>query len=110
MISAHNTTERVQPGPLTHRAYTGHYVSQALETGRTPVVHVQIRRRGVVLCGTVAEMVDLFDQSGREWFKVDCQLGRVWVESRNVRLCSGDGRCTCEEPVCMSHANTEGQA
>lgn len=96
MISAQNTTERVQLGPLTHRAYTGHFVSQALETGRTPVVHVQIRRQGVTLCATVAEMVEQFGPDQREWFKVDCQLGRVWVESRNVRLCSGDGRCTCE--------------
>lgn len=106
MISAQNSREGVQRGPLTHRAYTAHAVTAALDTGRTPVVHVQIRRRGEVLCGTVAEMVELFDQTGREWFKVDCQLGRVWVESRNVRLCSGDGRCICEQPVCMSHANT----
>ncbi|MDT8997767.1 hypothetical protein RQP53_00595 [Paucibacter sp. APW11] len=74
-------------------------------------MHVQIRRKGVTLCGTVAEMVEQFDQSARgEWFKVDCDLGRVWVESRNVRLCSGDGRCTCESVCTLPSANTEARA
>lgn len=36
-----------------------------------------------------------FTNSG-EFFQVQSQLfGLVWVESRNVRLCSGLG-CTCE--------------
>lgn len=96
MINAQNQQHGAHGGPLTHRAYTGHFVTQALDTGRTPVVHVQIRRKGVTLCGTVAEMVERFDEDRREWFKVDCALGRVWAESKNVRLCSGDGKCTCE--------------
>lgn len=97
MISAQEQQSPGDLGPLTHRAYTGHFVSQSLATGRTPIVHVQIRRRGVTLCGTVAEIVEQFDEDRREWFKVDCALGRVWAESKNVRLCSGDGRCSCEE-------------
>lgn len=96
MISAQNSREGATSGPLTHRAYTGHFVTRALEMRSTPVVHVQIRRQGVTLCATVAEIVEQFGSDSKEWFKVDCQLGRVWVESKNVRLCSGDGRCTCE--------------
>lgn len=102
MINATDSAALVHDGPLTHRAYTAFSVCKALQTGRTPLVHVQLRRKGVTLCGQVAEMVENFDQvgqanrAGQEWFKVDCALGRVWVESRNLRLCSGDGRCSCE--------------
>jgi hypothetical protein len=59
---------------------------------------VQVRKHypggPLVLCGTVAELVTTSD--GRELFKVATQLGPLWAEGRNVRLCSGDGRCTCE--------------
>ena len=105
MISAANTGSLDREGPLTHRAYTAFSVCKALQLGSAPVVHVQLRRKGVTLCGQVAEMVENFDQvdqakrGGQEWFKVDCALGRVWVESRNLRLCSGDGRCSCEVPA-----------
>lgn len=86
----------VDPGPFSHRQYTGHVVTQGLLLGQVPIVHVQIKRQGVIHCATVAEIVEMFNPDGREWFKVDCDLGRVWVESRNVRLCSGaDGLCSC---------------
>lgn len=96
MISAHANDTLPVSGPLTHRAYTAHVVTAALQRAVVPIVHVQLRRKGAVLCGTVAEMVEDFNESGQEWFKVDCPLGRVWVESKNLRLCSGDGRCSCE--------------
>ena len=59
-------------------------------------VWVQMRRIDpsgpVVLCGQVHELKG----SDGNWFKVDTAIGTYWVEGRNVRLCSSDGRCTCE--------------
>lgn len=76
--------------PLTHRAYI------AASSPGQAAPRVQVRkyhREGpCVLCGQVRELHD----SGGQWFKVDTDIGPLWVESRNVRLCSGDGRCTCE--------------
>lgn len=95
MISAQNSREGASGGPLTHRAYTAFFVGLAM-AGKPSVCHVQFKRKGDTLCGTIAEMVESFGPDGREWFKVDSGLGRVWVEARNVRLCSGDGRCACE--------------
>ena len=76
--------------PLTHTAL--------LSAGRTggPAPWVQVRKNHhegpYVMCGRVLEL-----SGGRgEWFKVETALGVAWYESRNVRLCSGDGRCTCE--------------
>lgn len=93
MISA-QTRELGASVPLTHRAYTGHFVTRALESGKTPVVHVQVRKKGETLCGIVLAIPDYSDNG--EFFQVQTQLGVIWVESRNVRLCSGDGRCSCE--------------
>ena len=62
MISAANTGSLDREGPLTHRAYTAFSVCKALQLGSAPVVHVQLRRKGVTLCGQVAEMVENFDQ------------------------------------------------
>ncbi|WP_201496318.1 hypothetical protein [Rubrivivax sp. A210] len=45
-----------------------------------------------VLCGQVRELRAGGDG---QWFKVDTDIGPLWAEGRNVRLCSGDGRCTC---------------
>lgn len=92
---AYQSSPYVDPGPFSHRQYTGHVVTKGLLLGQVPIVHVQIKRKGTTHCGTVAQIVELFNSDGREWFKVDCDLGRVWVEHRNVRLCSGDGYCSC---------------
>ncbi len=82
-------------GPLTHQAYSVACSRIALATRQVARPFVQVRRRGVMLCGQVISLAE-FAESG-EWFKVDVQIvGPVWVESRNVRLCSGDGRCRCE--------------
>ena len=47
-------------------------------------------------CGKVKELT-----VGRiEWFQVETMLGEGWFDGRNTRLCSGDGRCSCEaEPA-----------
>jgi hypothetical protein len=48
----------------------------------------------VTLCGQVIEL----NASEGDWFKVQAGDGCVWAEGKNVRLCSGDGLCTCEAP------------
>jgi hypothetical protein len=76
--------------PLTHQAYIA-----ACGTA-LPRPWVQVRRRfsgdPVVLCGQVGEL----GSNEGDWFKVATCVGELWTESRNVRMCSGDGRCTCE--------------
>lgn len=84
--------------PLTHRAYLDACAAQAA-AGRPPLrPWVQVRKRlggtPAVLCGRVVEL-DAGTSDG-EWFKVETDVDPLWIESRNVRLCSGDGRCTCE--------------
>jgi hypothetical protein len=79
---------------LSHMAYSLACARLSLETGRAVALHVQVRKRGEVLCGQVLECFE-FAAAG-EWFKVQTDLGPLAVESRNVRLCSGDGRCRCE--------------
>ncbi|HSV70288.1 MAG TPA: hypothetical protein VLI72_09255 [Methylibium sp.] len=81
--------------PLTHLGYL-----QACQLAERACLRpcVQVRKRfggeAVVLCARVVE-IDAGSSDG-EWFKVETALGALWVESRHVRLCSGDGRCTCE--------------
>jgi hypothetical protein len=74
-------------GPLTHRACLA---STSRETW------VQVRRRDqagpYVLCGRLIEL----RPGETEWFKVETCCGAVWADGRHVRMCSGDGRCTCE--------------
>lgn len=87
--------------PLTHQAYS------VACSARRPKPWVQVRRRvqgtAVVLCGQVAEL----NANEGEWFKVETWIGPVWAESRNVRMCSGDGRCTCEA---MAEESARGRA
>ncbi len=63
---------------------------------------VQVRQRirgepGCYLlhCGQVRELQ--VGEGQTEWFKVQTADGYRWAESRNVRLCSGDERCVCEQ-------------
>lgn len=80
--------------PLTHQAYSIACSRIALATRRVARPFVQVRRRGAVLCGQVKELAEFAE--GGDWFKVETQVGTIWAESRNIRLCSVDGRCTCE--------------
>lgn len=75
--------------PLTHRAYS--IACSQMAARGTP--RVQVLRHRAVLCARVLECSH-FHQ--REWFKVDTDIGQFWADARHVRLCSGDGRCTCE--------------
>lgn len=76
--------------PLTHAAYF------AASSCGEPAPRVQVRKSypdgPCVFC---AEVRELHDRNG-QWFKLDTIVGTLWAECRNVRLCSGDGRCTCE--------------
>lgn len=84
--------------PLTHEQCMA--TARALEdlTGAKAELHVQHRqpsREGsYVLCARLLEMATATD--GRELFKVDNGIGSAWTIGRNLRMCSGDGRCTCE--------------
>lgn len=85
-------------------------VAQALRQahGRRVQPHVQIRiydKSGpVTLCGRLVEVAE--GEAAR--FKVDTDLGAYWVQGRNARMCSGDGRCSCE-PLPGSAAALSGQ-
>lgn len=80
--------------PLTHTRYVDLVVRAAVDHGQVLRPFVQIRRRQAVLCGRVLELGEHAERG--EWFKVETAVGPIWAESRQVRLCSGDGRCTCE--------------
>lgn len=97
MLSADQAHKGTHARPLTHRQCIAATIGQAGPC--RGVVWVQVRQwvRGtqgvpLVLCGRVREL----RAGDGEWFKVDTPDGPVWAESRNVRLCSGDGRCVCE--------------
>ncbi|MDP9123060.1 MAG: hypothetical protein M3N82_00395 [Pseudomonadota bacterium] len=84
----------LQPGePLTLFGYSVHCSRYALEHRRVARVFVQVRKQGATLCGQVLQC-DHFDSG--EFFKVATQAGAQWCAARHTRLCSGDGRCTCE--------------
>lgn len=94
--------------PLTHRAFLA-----ATKPGG-PLPCVQVRKYTpdgppCTLCGQVVEL-----SAGRlELFKVLTMISADWHQGRNVRLCSGDGRCTCEaeqavESVLMRRGPTGG--
>lgn len=78
---------------LTHTAYI-RVVAAAAQRGVVLRPTVQVKRRSAVLCGQVVELGEHAEAG--DWFKVETQIGRIWVESRQVRMCHGDGRCTCE--------------
>lgn len=82
------------PLALSHSDYAHACASAARSSGAADPLHVQVRKAGEVLCGRVVECYR--PTWGGEWFKVRTELGVVSASSSNVRLCSGDGRCTCE--------------
>lgn len=76
-----------------HRPLTFADVARHVSRNPTPCL-VQVRVKGVVLCGRVTEVGS--PTSPKEFFKIDCELAEQWVTASNARLCSGDGRCGCE--------------
>lgn len=89
--------------PLTFAAWLGIGLAHHIATGRAPVVRVQVRKRGVVLCGRVLEAAPAREGQETDWFKVDCYLGQLWFADSNVRQCSAlDGRCMCTDEADVS--------
>ncbi len=86
--------KRVLAEALTYAGYLALVLDQHKSTGIVRPVRVQVRKRGVVLCGRVLEASP--GSQDTDWFKVDCHLGQLWFAHENVRLCSGDDRCMCE--------------
>ena len=78
---------------LTHFSFSMHCSRVALERQEVAKVFVQFRRQGVVRCGQVVACEDF---EGAEFFKVATERGQEWARCTSTRLCSGDGRCTCE--------------
>lgn len=84
-------TGQAARGSLTHR--------DCMTAPHGARLWVQVQRYNrdgpFVLCGQVLDLAD----NGVELFKVATPIGEVWAQGRNVRMCSGDGRCTCEAPA-----------
>ena len=96
MLTAPPTTGQHRAVPLTHRQCITAGSQQAAGGANSAPPWVQVQRyhpKGCyVLCGQVVEL----RENGAEWFKVDTCMGPVWADGAHLRLCSGDGRCTCE--------------
>lgn len=88
----------VESQPAASPTYAG-WVALRLAgavAGTAPAsMRVQVRKRGVVLCGRVIEAAPGREAGDSEWFKVDSYLGQSWFSGENVRLCGGNG-CSCE--------------
>lgn len=95
MLNPQAGSDRLQSRPLTQRAFLAAARQTAAQHGKAARPWVQVRRHHkegpYVLCGQVAEL----SSNGAEWFKVDTCAGPLWADGPNVRLCSGDGHCTC---------------
>ena len=89
-------------GPLTHRECIAS--SRPSTEGRASIAgpRVQVRRYHrdgpYVLCGQVVAL----NAGDRELFKIETEIDTFWADGRGLRMCSGDGRCTCE-PAPISH-------
>jgi hypothetical protein len=96
MLTSQPTTDRAETRPLTHRDCLAAGRQQAAGRDNRALPWVQVRRHHkegpYVLCGRVVEL----SGSGEEWFKVETCAGPMWAQGKSVRMCSGDGRCTCE--------------
>ena len=97
MLNPSNGAGQAEGLPLTFKAAVRAASEQrAQRPGHQPRIHVQVRRfdpQGpYVLCGRLVEMAE----HNGELFAVETAIGRQWVTGKNVRLCSGDGRCSCE--------------
>lgn len=78
---------------LSHFAYSLYCSRVALDRQEVAKVFVQFRRQGVTRCGQVDCCEDI---EGVEYFRLVTERGREWTRCSAARLCSGDGRCTCE--------------
>lgn len=80
--------QKAQQRPLT-------FADVARHVSRNPSpCFVQVRIRDAVLCARVVEVGS--PNSKTDFFRVHCAFGERWVSAWNARMCSGDGRCTCD--------------
>lgn len=70
-------------------------------------VFVQCRKRGAVLCGRLLRAVTAGEN---EFVEVRTQIADLWVTAANTRVCSGDGRCSCEDGAESRQAHGSGFA
>jgi hypothetical protein len=89
--------------PLTHEQCITTARALEAQTGTKAALRAQVRRHSregsYVLCARLLELAMAAD--GGELFKVDTDIGPMWATGRNLRMCSGDGRCTCDSGVCV---------
>jgi hypothetical protein len=84
----------LQPGDvLSHLTYSLHCWRVAVERREVAVVWVQVRRQGGLVCGRV---IGCEETERGEFFKLETERGPLWASATSTRMCSGDGRCTCE--------------
>lgn len=84
-------SEAIRQAALTFQAFAEYHAAKEAAGDHSPT-YVQVRKRGVVLCGRVIEAAP---GDGCDFFKVDLAIGPGWVVHHNVRLCSFDERCAC---------------
>lgn len=83
-------------GPLTHRECIAS--SDPSTKGRASIAGPRVQARRYhrdgpyVLCGQVVAL----NAGDRELFKIETEIDTFWADGRGLRMCSGDGRCTCE--------------
>lgn len=94
-----HAAEQPQAGQFTGFCTYRDWLRQRLDrdmVGDFTPVRVQTLRRGLKSCAVVVE-AELGDGS-QDWFRVrlDGEQRLSWLPSSKVRMCSGDGRCSCE--------------
>jgi len=82
--------------PLSHEAYLQACQARTSQTGCSGLPRVQVQKRFNGRPETLCARVLQIKAGESDWFQVDTSIGSMWAESRNVRLCSGDGRCACD--------------
>lgn len=82
-------------GPLTRSRYLD-FVQSAVDEGRCIPLHVQVRHRGAIVCGSICETVE-GKSKPFDFYQVKTDsFGLVWAPHTAVRMCGGDPRCVCE--------------
>lgn len=96
MLTDSTDDRPVTDRPLTHGACLDAMRHVSEGHGAPAKTWVQVRRYDkagpYALCGRLITL----RVGDKDWFKVETEIDTAWVDGRNVRLCSGDGRCTCE--------------
>ena len=107
MLIAPTTTGQHLPVPLTHLQCMTASAKLAADGAIDTRPRVQVQRHHSEgpyrLCAQVVALLT----GGAELFKVDTAIDTFWANGQNLRLCSGDGRCTCETVTVPGCTSTE---